>query len=96
MGYFDPFLGTESTPKGYLAPIPITEFYLKNIYKDPGRWKNPNISVCACIVVRSLVPRGGESTKAERLQKWPQSCQKWLQSFSRVLQHIMSCCVIKF
>ena len=66
--------GTESTSKGYLAPISITEFYLENIHKDTGRWKIPNIPVRACEVVRSLVPKGGESTTSERPQKWPQSC----------------------
>ena len=44
---------------GYLVPIPGTELYLENTHKDSGRWKVPNISVRACVVVRSLVPRGG-------------------------------------
>ena len=61
MGYFDRFPETESTSKGYLSPIPGMELYLENIHKDSGRWKVPNISVCAYIAVRSLVPRGWEA-----------------------------------
>ena len=76
------------TSVGYLVPVSGMEFYLENTHKDSGRWKVHNILVPACVVVRSLVPRGGGalllrglslkfyissySTPARELHRWLQ------------------------
>ena len=65
-----PFPGTESkhlwTSVGYPVPIPGTELYLENIFKDTGRWKVPKIPVCACVVVR--FPGEGEALRLRGLR----------------------------